>query len=116
MKSKNLFIGLAAVATLVAFSVPASEAKTTKPGTITMYPKTTICLAVNHQTDTVTVADCNGTKWKFSGCQDFEEGDLIALIMNDNGTQNYIWDDTVVTARYSGGTKLFDQVYAEKGD
>lgn len=65
---------------------------------------------------TKTTADCNGTEWQFSGCQDFEEGDLIALIMNDNGTQNYIWDDTVVTARYSGGTKLFDQVYAEKGD
>lgn len=114
MKAKNLFIGLAAVATLVAFSVPASEAKTTKPGTITMYPKTTICLAVNHQTDTVTVADCNGTKWTFNGCQDFEEGDLIALIMNDNGTPDTIWDDTVVTARYSGGTNLFDEVYNER--
>lgn len=112
MKIKNLFIGLAAVVTLAAFTVSASE---TKSGANT-YPKTTVCLAVNHQTDTVTVADCNGTEWKFSGCQDFEEGDLIALIMNDNGTQNYIWDDTVVTARYSGGTKLFDQVYAEKGD
>ncbi len=116
MKIRNLVIGLAAGAITAAFTVSASETNTTKSGTITMYPKTTICLVVNHQTDTVTVADCNGTEWKFSGCQDFEEGDLIALIMNDNGTQNYIWDDTVVTARYSGGTKLFDQVYAEKGD
>lgn len=116
MEIKNLFIGLAAVATLVAFSVPASEAKTTKPGTITMYPKTTICLAVNHQTEVVTVTDCNGTEWQFSGCQDFEEGDLIALIMNDNGTPDTIWDDTIITARYSGGTNLFDEVYNEKGD
>ncbi len=115
MKIKNLFIGLAA-ASVAAFTVSASETNIAKPGTITMYSKTTICLAVNHQADTVTVADCNGTEWQFNGCQDFEEGDLIALIMNDNGTQNYIWDDTVVTARYSGGTKLFDQVYAEKGD
>lgn len=112
MRTKNLFIGLTAVVTLAAFSVFASE---TKSG-VNTYPKTTVCLAVNHQTDTVTVADCNGTEWQFNGCQDFEEGDLIALIMNDNGTQNYIWDDTVVTARYSGGTKLFDQVYAKKGD
>lgn len=112
MRTKNLFIGLAAVVTLAAFTVSASETKSA----VNTYPKTTICLAVNHQADTVTVADCNGTEWQFNGCQDFEEGDLIALIMNDNGTQNYIWDDTVVTARYSGGTKLFDQVYAEKGD
>lgn len=116
MRTKNLFIGLAAVVTLAAFTVSASETNATKPGTITMYPKTTICLAVNHQADTVTVADCNGTEWQFSGCQDFEEGDLIALIMNDNGTPDTIWDDTIITARYSGGINLFDRVYAEKGD
>ena len=113
MRTKNLFIGLAAVATLAAFTVSASE--TSKLGANT-YPKTTVCLAVNHQTDVVTVADCNETKWQFSGCQDFEEGDLIALIINDNATPDNIWDDTVVTARYSGGTNLFDRVYAEKGD
>ena len=116
MKIKNLFIGLAGLCVSAAFLVSASETNITKPGTITMYPKTTICLAVNHQTEVVTVADCNGTEWQFSGCQDFEEGDLIALIMNDNGTPDTIWDDTIITARYSGGTKLFDQVYAEKGD
>lgn len=112
MRIRNLIIGLAGLCASAAILVSASE---TKSGANT-YPKTTVCLAVNHQTDTVTVADCNGTEWKFSGCQDFEEGDLIALIMNDNGTQNYIWDDTVVTARYSGGTNLFDEVYNEKGD
>ena len=116
MRFKNLFVGLAAGIITAAFSVGASEMKTAKPGTISLYPKTAICLAVNRQTDTVTVADCNGTEWQFSGCQDFEEGDLIALIMNDNGTPDTIWDDTIITARYSGGTKLFDQVYAEKED
>ena len=114
MKIKNLFIGLAASVTTAAFTVSATNV--TKSGTITMYPKTTICLAVNHQTDVVTVSDCNGTEWTFNGCQDFDEGDLIALIMNDNGTPDNIWDDTVVTARYSGGTNLFDEVYNEKGD
>lgn len=115
MKAKNLIIGLA-VAILAAFTVSASEANTTKLGTITMYPKTTICLAVNHQSDVVTVADCNGTEWTFGGCQDFEEGDLIALIMNDNATPDNIWDDTVSTARYSGGTNLFEEVYNERRD
>ena len=116
MRTKNLIIGLAAVATLAAFTVSANETNATKPGTITMYPKTTICLAVNHQANAVTVADCNGTEWTFGGCQDFEKGDLIALIMNNNGTPDTIWDDTVVTARYSGGTNLFDEVYNEEGD
>ena len=26
------------------------------------------------------------------------------------------WDDTVITARYSGGTELFNEIYAEKRD
>lgn len=112
MKIKNLFIGLAGLCASAAILVSASE---TKSG-VNTYPKTTVCLAVNHQADTVTVTDCNGTEWTFTGCQDFEEGDLIALIMNDNGTPDNIWDDTVVTARYSGGTNLFDEVYNEKGD
>lgn len=116
MKIKNLFIGLAAVATLAAFTVSASETNITKPGTITMYPKTTVCLAVNHQTEVVTVADCNGTEWTFTGCQDFEEGDLIALIMNDSATPDNILDDTIITVRYSGGTNLFDEVYNERRD
>lgn len=113
MRIRNLIIGLAGLCASAAILVSASE--TSKSGANT-YPKTTICLAVNHQTEVVTVTDCNGTEWQFSGCQDFEEGDLIALIMNDNGTPDNIWDDTVVTARYSGGTKLFDEVYNEKGD
>ena len=116
MRAKKLFIGLAAGIITAAFSVSASEMKTNKLGTMTLYPKTAICLAVNRQTDVVTVADVNGTKFTFTGCQDFEEGDLIALIMNNNGTPDYIWDDTVASARYSGGTKLFDKIYAEKGD
>lgn len=61
MKIRNLVIGLAAGAITAAFSVSASE---TKSGANT-YPKTTVCLAVNHQTDTVTVADCNGTGTHF---------------------------------------------------
>lgn len=113
MRIRNLIIGLAGLCASAAILVSASE--TSKSGANT-YPKTTICLAVNHQTEVVTVTDCNGTEWQFNGCQDFEEGDLIALIMNDNGTPDTIWDDTVVTARYSGGTNLFDEVYNERRD
>ena len=113
MRIRNLIIGLAGLCASAAILVSASE--TSKSGENT-YPKTTICLAVNHKADTVTVADCNETEWTFAGCQDFEEGDLIALIMNDNGTPDTIWDDTIITARYSGGTNLFDEVYNEKGD
>lgn len=111
MRIKN-FIGLAGLCVSSAILVYGSVKEPAKA----TYPKTTVCLAVNHQTDTVTVADCNGTEWQFAGCQDFEEGDLIALIMNDNDTPDNIWDDTVVTARYSGGTNLFDEVYNERRD
>lgn len=112
MKAKNLFIGLAGLCVSSAILVYGSVKEPAKA----TYPKTTVCLAVNRQTDVVTVADCNGTEWTFTGCQDFEEGDLIALIMSNNGTPDNIWDDTVVTARYSGGTNLFDEVYSERRD
>lgn len=112
MRIKNLIIGLAGLCVSSAILVYGSVKEPVKA----TYPKTTVCLAVNHQTNTVTVADCNGTNWQFTGCQDFEEGDLIALIMDDNATPDNIWDDNIITARYSGGTNLFNRVYAEKGD
>lgn len=112
MRIKGLIIGLIGLCASTAVFKPAAS-ETAKANE---YPKTTICLAVDRQTDIVTVADCNGTEWQFRGCQDFEEGDLIALIMSDNGTPETIWDDTVLTTKYSGGTNLFENVYDEKGD
>lgn len=48
MRIRNLIIGLAGLCASAAILVSASE---TKSGANT-YPKTTVCLAVNHQTDT----------------------------------------------------------------
>lgn len=47
----------------------------------------------------VTFQTMNGNLFSFYGGEDLEEGDVIALIMNDNGTLN-VDDDIVIDVRY----------------
>lgn len=48
---------------------------------------------------TVTFETMNGNLFQFYGGEDLEKGDVIALIMNDNGTVN-VDDDMVIDVRY----------------
>ena len=75
------------------------------------YPKTGIVTAVNIITDTVTVADCNGTLWEFSGVRDYEEKDIISMVMSDNGTPLNVYDDTIIKVRYGGGVRQLLEAY-----
>ena len=100
-----------AAATGIICGAVASNATETRPGTVNLYAKTVICTGVYPATDTVLSVDCNGTRWSFSGVQDFEEGDLIALVMSDNGTPETIYDDPVLCATYAGGTELLEREY-----
>lgn len=65
------------------------------------YPLTTIVTEINSKNDTVSIMDNNGFVWQFYGVEDWEEGDICSVIMNDNGTET-IFDDTIVTTRYGG--------------
>ena len=47
----------------------------------------------------VTFETMNGNLFAFDGGEDLEEGDVIAVIMNSNGTPNVV-DDIVVNVRY----------------
>ena len=55
--------------------------------------------------DVVTMETATGYVYEMTGAEDYETGDLVALIMDDNGTPNDITDDIIITARYSGFTK-----------
>jgi len=48
--------------------------------------------------DCVSADDGLGNLWEFYGCDEFFVADLIVMIIDDNGTAEYIYDDSVVDA------------------
>ncbi len=57
---------------------------------------------VTDAADTLTVVDGAGLVWRFFGCEDYDTGDLVSLLMSDAGTPESILDDVIVSARYAG--------------
>ena len=49
-------------------------------------------------TDIVSADDGMGNIWEFDGCDYFFVDDLILMIMEDNDTPDYIYDDKVINA------------------
>lgn len=66
------------------------------------YSMATAVVDVNEDTDSVIGLDFNGNEWGWYGISDWDNGDVATLTMCDNGTPNYIYDDIVVNANYSG--------------
>ncbi len=66
-----------------------------------LYPLCGVVTEVNALKDEVVFTDFNGNEWGFSGTEDWCKGDIVACIMQDNGTES-IYDDEVVQARYCG--------------
>ena len=71
------------------------------------YPMTALVTEVNSASDLVTVTNANGLQYQFYGIDDWIEGDVASLIMNDNGTE-LVYDDEIVSARYSGILTMFE--------
>lgn len=65
------------------------------------YPTCATVIELDRENDEVVVEDFNGNLWAFEGCEDWVEGDICAMIMNDEGTSE-IYDDTIVQVRYCG--------------
>ena len=66
-----------------------------------IYPQTMEIIKVDKETDEVFLMTATGYVYARSGAEDWEVGDLAALIMNSNGTPD-ITDDEIIAARYSG--------------
>lgn len=66
------------------------------------YSMATAVIDVNENTDSVTGLDFNGNEWGWEGISDWEVGDVASLIMCDNGTPNYVYDDIIINENYSG--------------
>lgn len=71
------------------------------------YPMTALVTEVNISQDLVTVTNANGLQYQFYGVNDWIEGDVASLIMNDKGTE-IVYDDEIVSARYSGIMTMFE--------
>lgn len=71
------------------------------------YPMTTIVTSINNSADIVTIEDCNGNIWEFSGVEDWMVGDVCVCIMYDNETPSTIYDDEIYNTRYNGTFEEF---------
>ena len=67
-----------------------------------IYAKSAIVVDVNYDTDLVTVEDFGGFLWQFFGCEDWEAGDICAMVMDNSGTPDTIFDDVVMNTNYCG--------------
>lgn len=66
-----------------------------------LYPMSGIVTAIDREADIVEVTTQNGHIWAFYGAEDWMEGDVCALLMNDCGTPT-ILDDEIISVRYCG--------------
>lgn len=66
-----------------------------------IYPQTFFVNDIDRAQDVLILIDFNGNEWIWSGVEDYEKGDIIATIMEDNGTE-IIYDDIIINIRYSG--------------
>ena len=63
-----------------------------------LYPRFGNVVDIEYDSDFVTVDDGLGNLWDFYGVDFFMYGDLVIMIMTDNGTPNWIYDDRVENA------------------
>lgn len=105
-KSIIFFIVTIGVIAFMILSVTSSlkvEAKSKTYSIDTLYAKTAIIYELDRDNDIVYVSDSNGEAWSFMGCEDYEIGDYVSMIMYTNNTKS-IYDDMIVSVRYSGYT------------
>lgn len=83
----------------------------------TIYSTTCVIVDTDYETDTVTMSTASGYLYQFEGIEDYWNGDLVSVIMYNNGTPEII-DDVILSHRYVGWTELFDEVMEtyEKGE
>lgn len=67
-----------------------------------IYPRFGNVVDIEYDSDFVTVDDGLGNLWDFYGVDFYLYGDIVLLVMDDNGTPDWIYDDKVKNAyRYT---------------
>lgn len=65
------------------------------------YPNTAIVIDFNEAEDLVICEDSAGNIWEFKGIEDWDEGDLVSMLIDGKGTPK-IFDDEILLVRYGG--------------
>lgn len=65
-----------------------------------VYPRAAFVSEIKSEDDIVVFADGAGFTWEWAGIEDWGVGDVAAMLMDDNGTPNSIYDDSIVMVRY----------------
>ena len=65
------------------------------------YPAALMVVDLDEHEDMVIAVDFNGNEWTWTGIEDIFPGDMIAVMMDDQGTET-IYDDEIIDLRYCG--------------
>jgi hypothetical protein len=95
---KSLLLALLVV--LIAFNIKSI-------GNKNIYPDTLIIDKIDTINDVVIGRTVTGMLYSFEGCEDWQIGDIAAVIMNDNGTKDTVTDDRIINVRYTGYSDNF---------
>lgn len=83
---KSMIAALSIAAALIAYEV--------------FYPATLVITAI--QDDVVTLETSTGISYQFTGAEDWTEGELVSVLMYNNGTPETIRDDVMMVRRSTG--------------
>lgn len=67
-----------------------------------IYTRTMYITNLDYSADVVYCVDAVQHEWAFYGCEDYSLGDLVTCWMVGAGQENYIWDDIILKAEFSG--------------
>lgn len=66
-----------------------------------VYPAVGVVFDLDYENDLVVFEDFNQDLWVMEGIEDWDFGDIGALLMDDMGTAT-IYDDVIIFANYAG--------------
>ena len=92
-------LALSAAALLTTAATPHQSAPTVPDGT---HCQGAMVTGLDYDRDVVTVETKTGFVFRFDGCEDYAEGDIVAMLMWDNSTPETIEDDLILYVNYSG--------------
>ena len=109
MMNKKILLTMAAVAGAFLIGCVVKNPVVAAPATHT-YPTAGVIVDLDKKNDLVTFSTGSGLLYSFYGISDYAEGDIVAAIMDDNGTPDSLLDDEIVSVRYAGWPELFEEM------
>ncbi|MCC2124815.1 hypothetical protein [Hominiventricola filiformis] len=109
MMNKKILLTMAAVAGAFLISCTVKNPVVAAPAAHT-YPTAGVIIDLDEKSDLVTFSTGSGLLYSFYGINDYAEGDIVAAIMDDNGTTDSVLDDKIASVRYAGWAGLFEEI------